>query len=1369
MSITKPRHTTPFWLTLLLLLLSTTLTGAANAPTTVATAKLGGADRQLAYLSTDKPVYRTGETIFFRTVILNAADNTPLDAGKQMVTIKIAGPRGDIIHQGQTVDDNSALGYQWPIPDGIAGGEYTATVSSPALGLPETQRQFDIRAFRAPRVKTQIQFGRDGYGPGDRVSASISIERAEGGIPEGATVSAIARLDNREIYRQSSGPLAASGVVDVAFELPQQIASGEGSLSFVIEDGGGIETATKSLPVLLQQLDIAFYPESGDLVAGLNSRVYFQALQPNGKPADIRGHIVELHDNATHSAALAQFSSAHEGRGTFSFTPAKGKRYAAIITEPAGISQLTLLPNPVDTGAVISSPRDTFDFTDSITLAIASSGQRTAARVTLHKRDLLLDTQIVNGDSVTLSGQDAEGVLIATAWDGSGQPLAERLIYRHPRFGLNISLALSPGPFIPGAPVSVDIQTTDDRGNPVEAMVAVTVTDDSVLELIDKREQPPRLPTMVYLEHDVLDLADAHVYLDKANPQANASIDLLLGTQGWRRFILADFDQIHARYPLQSARAMAQKTPTVIMFRKHAAPFERAMLRANQFAIAMEGELAVEPAALDAGVPMALPQAMAQQLDELATDAAVAAIAEAPEPPIAPIADAIAAGMPGEGRPAARMMPIKNRGFVREYAYRPRADRKPGERSNFSETLYWNNAIKTNPRNGRATIKFALSDSVTTFRVMADGWARNGALGSGDSVIASVEPFYVSAKMPLHATVADTIELPVTLVNTTAKPIANATLQVSGDGIDSQTLHIARLAANQRLRRTVTVKARKPGTFAIALFASAGPYHDTVTRQITVNPGGFPVAINHGGLLSSESAFETTIVIPADISSGSLRATARVYPSPLASMEDALDALLREPHGCFEQTSSTNYPLVMAQQYFDSHTGVDPERIAKSRQLLKAGYSKLISFESEDHGYEWFGANPAHEALTAYGLMEFTDMAKVMPVDGAMIDRTRQWLLDRRDGNGGFKRNERALDSFGRAPAPTTDAYIVWALLESGQHADSLSAEIARVKARALATEDSYIVALAANILALAGDTTSADILAKKLAHAVNDNDAVAGASTSITGSGGDALTIETTSLALLAWLNNDAQWAAQVETSIQWLFERSKSGRFGSTQSTILALKAINAYDAARAKPKQPGSVQLLINGKVVGAPVSFDTESKGAIALADFGDALPAGQHRVELRMSDGSKMPFALAVSYNSPVPATAAITPARLSTQLSHSEVSEGEPLEINAIIRNGNQDLPTPVAIIGIPAGLELRHDQLKEHVAAGRVDAYEVRDAELILYWRALRADETRHINIGLTAAVPGHYTGPASRAYPYYTDEQKHWIAGHTVQITAR
>jgi len=58
---------------------------------------------------------------------------------------------------------------------------------------------------------------------------------------------------------------------------------------------------------------------------------------------------------------------------------------------------------------------------------------------------------------------------------------------------------------------------------------------------------------------------------------------------------------------------------------------------------------------------------------------------------------------------------------------------------------------------------------------------------------------------------------------------------------------------------------------------------------------------------------------------------------------------------------------------------------------------------------------------------------------------------------------------------------------------------------------------------------------------------------------------------------------------------------------------------------------------------------------------------------------------------------------------------------------------------------------------------------EVVLYWRALKAEERVDLPISLIAAIPGTYTGPASRAYLYYTDEHKHWIDGLEARITPK
>lgn len=459
----------------------------------------------------------------------------------------------------------------------------------------------------------------------------------------------------------------------------------------------------------------------------------------------------------------------------------------------------------------------------------------------------------------------------------------------------------------------------------------------------------------------------------------------------------------------------------------------------------------------------------------------------------------------------------------------------------------------------------------------------------------------------------------------------------------------------------------------------------------------------------------------------------------------------------------------MAQQYFTSHQGVDPKLIERSRTLLDDGYKRLIGFECKTtKGYEWFGADPGHDALSAYGLLEFTDMAIVREVDPQMLKDTREFVLNSRDGKGGYKRQTHTLHTWIADPE-CSNGYNTWALLECGTDPKQLQAEVAWIKENLANTKNSYALALGANIMALAGDKETAKSFMDKLAAKQNDAGLVDGATTSVIGSGGEALQIETTALATLAWMR-EPNYAGNVEKSMKWLCETCKAGRFGSTQSTILALRAIVTYDKLRSHPKAPGTLQVSVDGHAMGSAAVFDEKSQGAIKLQDISEMLSPGKHTITLQMDKGASMPFSIAVKYNTLKPLNSEACKVAIEARLNDKEVTEGSLTEAAVTVTNKDKEtIPTPIAIIGIPGGLEVRHDQLKELVKSQKIAAYEVIGREVVLYWRSLAPNEKVELPLSLTAAIPGHYTAPASRAYLYYTDEHKNWTNPLAVTIKAK
>jgi hypothetical protein len=341
--------------------------------------------------------------------------------------------------------------------------------------------------------------------------------------------------------------------------------------------------------------------------------------------------------------------------------------------------------------------------------------------------------------------------------------------------------------------------------------------------------------------------------------------------------------------------------------------------------------------------------------------------------------------------------------------------------------------------------------------------------------------------------------------------------------------------------------------------------------------------------------------------------------------------------------------------------------------------------------------------------------------------------------------------------------------LEGGEKPADLAAEIGALKSAAAQSQNSYVLALAANAFFLAGEKDEAKKQMDRLAAKQVADGSVSGGTATIVGSGGEALTIETTALAALAWLR-DPNYAGNVEKAMKFLCESCKNGRYSSTQATVLALRAIVTYDKLRARPKAAGRVRVFVDGQGVGDWLAFDPTTEGALKLPDVSELLTKGEHKIEVKMENGGEMPYSVAVCYNAFTPASSKECKLDLAVKLAQDEVAEGAATEANVTVTNKTKEaVPTPVAIVGLPGGLEPRHDQLKELVKKHTIDAYEVLGREVVLYWRSLAAEQKVEVPLSLIAAIPGTYTGPASRAYLYYTDEHKQWVDGAKVTVKAK
>ena len=697
-----------------------------------------------------------------------------------------------------------------------------------------------------------------------------------------------------------------------------------------------------------------------------------------------------------------------------------------------------------------------------------------------------------------------------------------------------------------------------------------------------------------------------------------------------------------------------------------------------------------------------------------------------------------------------------------------------GPRSDFRETIYWNPTVQTNAE-GIAEVAFVASDAVTAFRATAEGFSAGGAPGAGQLAIKSKLPLTLDARLPLEVTAGDHVRLPITLANETDDTIdasfaANfgAAFKIANN--PNATLHLVG-GERRSLFVALEVVAGAGGDGEVALAVTARGLKDELKKTIRVVPRGFPFEVSASGTAKPGEPSRNELRL-AGAMPGSIQATVTMYPSPIASMTKGMEGMIHEPGGCFEQTSSTNYPNIMILGYLNASDAADPALVQRTQGVLDKGYKLLTGYETKQRGYEWFGQTPGHEALTAYGLMEFADMAKVYDVDPAMVARTADWLMSRRDRKGGFTRSTTALDTFGRASEATTNAYIMWALAEA-KRTVGMDQELAAQRSLGASSSDPYLVALAANTnLIVAPKSAESAVIVKRLAGMQAKDGSFAGAKESITMSGGESLAIETTALATLAMLKAaNGEYASGVRTAVDYLnAKRGGYGQWGNTQATILGLKALAAYSETMRQMQTGGRATLIVNGKPT-KTIEFDRGHKAALVWDDIAGALASGDNVIEVKLdtdrSQAVALPYSIAVEYRSAQPQSSPRAKVSVTTRLLAGHAKMGEAVTVRAHIENTTSSgIPMTLARIGIPGGTVFQTWQLKELRDNGAIDFYETRPREVIVYWRALAPAAKRDLDLNLLAAVPGTYEAPASAAYLYYTAEDKAWAPAVKLEI---
>lgn len=1326
-------------------------------------------------LSTDKPVYQPGQMIHLRALAL---DTTAMKAAQQQaLVLTVADPAGNkLLRKEVTTSDFGIASTDFQLDTQATSGDYILTAE---LGPVTSSRTVEVKPYTLPRFEITFASGKAFYLPGEVVTGTVAAQYFFGKPVAGGQVSIkgfVTDVDRFQLF-ELTGATDADGVYHYEFQMPDyvvgQLENNSAAVDLeitVIDTANHRERVDESITVAQKAILIEAVPESGFLRPGLDNIIYLQTTYPDGAAAQTTLTVTGVTTETT------IITTDEFGLATLHVTPHNGRELTLMIEATDGtdqrVEQQVTLGAAGDAQAILLRPEKVqYQIGETLNIDIQVAGKATTAYLDIIKGQQtfgLAALPVTQG--VAQAAIDLDGSLLGTlelnayVITDQGQIVRDRRLILVNPAPANVTVQTDAEVYRPGDTATLDINVQRE-GAPLSGVIGLSVVDESVFAvgtqdpgfartyfLLDRELQEPR-----YEIHDFTPMSgdDPSPY---DQPSASAAQQRALAGFFAEELTAMGNPQLAATANLKSkiensqsamawgwANRIALVTPLLgIAFydgtRRRRALFIGLLL----LSLALFWTSCAAPSASPA--------------------AEMAAPAEAPAAE-AVMADQTTATQGNQGQP-------------------------PRLRQFFPETLFWLPELATDAA-GHAQVQVPIADSITTWRITVLASDQDGNLGSAEVGMKVFQDFFVEPDLPRFLTVGDELAVPVSIFNYLDEAQTIRLDIAAGDWFtltESPTLTFT-VAANEVMAAYVPLRVTGFGTHDFQITATGNTMSDAVLRQVEVLPSGKAMAIAESGKLTATQ--RVALAVPVDAVPGTARVTVKVYPGVISQVIDGLEGMLQQPNGCFEQTSSTTYPNVLVLDYLKTMQQINPRIQLQAEQYINLGYQRLLSFEvgGMPGGFSLFGEPPAQTMLTAYGLMEFTDMSQVSYVDPMLIDRTALFLFQRQQGDGSWAPEgmtiESGLEGLGNNTLLPT-AYVTWALADAGYassepvqravgYLQSQLAQYLQPQAQTgqtnspLATPpaqlDPYVVAMVANALIAAepqGTAATIDQLITQLLDSAqqdaNGYFSWSSGTATYMGGYGDVSNLETAAMTAIALLRLD-QHPAVAQGALDFIIsQRNPNGMFYSTQTTVLALKAL-LLAAEQGSQDGPATVTVTLNGDRV-QTIKVTDETADVVQQVSFDDLNPSG-NEVAIFVEGDRALQYQVVTDYYLPweaVPPTPAADKAvQIDVAYDRTELQMNDLVNVTAAVELLAPGVAGTLLVdLGIPPGFSPLTEDLDSLVAQGLIARYELTGRQILIYMTDVPSGQRYTLPYRLLARFPIQAQTPSSQAYDYYTPDKQ-------------
>ncbi|HEY9533849.1 MAG TPA: carboxypeptidase regulatory-like domain-containing protein, partial [Mucilaginibacter sp.] len=484
------------------------------------------------YLHTDKPYYNIGDTLWFKSYVLDGVNlaashrsgilYVELDDDSTNVVRRVSIPIKDGIGRGQIPLKPVMFkegGYTLRAYTNWMqnfDGNYVFTQRF-YLGIPSTKSWLVNSASKIQQV-----------GNKDRLQANLKLTHADDPSRAVAYQKVEVKVyDEWHYLSKQEMQTGSDGSLNISQELGRK-SDGRRirvQITSLNKDDGYMITQVPLIINRNQNIDVQFLPESGNLVAGIKSVVGFKAIAEDGRGTAVTGGIFDSQNNQ-----VASFMPLHDGMGSFEFTPKAGEHYKAQISEP--VAKAFELPKIQPAGTVMHV--DNPEQGDSLKIELFGTGSLpadSACYLIGMARGVIYYSQKVDLNNSTFSvakNQFPTGITRFTFFKGR-TPLNERAVFINNN---DASIKPNKGSYLKRDSVGLEIEVKDKSGMPVQGSFSLAVTDDSQVKP-DSLGNNGKAASLLLKSELKGEIENPGYYLTHKDKQAWQALDNLMLTQGW--------------------------------------------------------------------------------------------------------------------------------------------------------------------------------------------------------------------------------------------------------------------------------------------------------------------------------------------------------------------------------------------------------------------------------------------------------------------------------------------------------------------------------------------------------------------------------------------------------------------------------------------------------------------------------------------------------------------------------------------------------------------------------------------------------------------------------------------------------------------